>query len=183
MYVVLLKWYVFWFYLGIFKIYFRQFLFLCFFRSRIAAAFLEVTASGPWTELHPFGDYFRRLPLNALFILPGTRLQPPFYENGTPFLQELIGYLGLPPPNDDVVKFGSLLFLSGLVEKNTVGRDAERTNRLTAGRLPEFRISCEIPKYENFIQVHPVRKLKSLSFMNRDLAIILTYPHRNHEHS
>src|SRR4029077_20442722 len=129
-------------------------------------------------QLHVVGDYAQsRSLLSGLLIVPRIHLEPTFDKNRSAFFQILAGNLGRSSPERDIDKRDFLALFTAVSRISSIYGDAEIANGTAFGRVTHFRITCDISKQKNFVEVRHVALIaKSFRFCHffwRRLLLVL----------
>src|SRR5262245_17568451 len=108
-------------------------------------------------QLHVLSHYAQtRSLLSGLLVVPGVHLQSPFDEDRSAFFQVLAGNLGCSSPERDIDKRNFLALVAAVSRISPIYSHAEIANGAPFGSVTHFRITCDISKQKNFVEVRHV---------------------------
>src|SRR4029077_2071567 len=108
-------------------------------------------------QLHVVGYHAEtRSLLPGLLVVPRVHLQPPFDENRSAFFQVLASDLRCSSPEGDIDKRDFLALFAAIGRVSPIHRYAEIADGAAFGGVTHFRITCDISKQKNFVEVRHV---------------------------
>src|SRR5215472_10596581 len=117
-------------------------------------------------QLHVLGDHTQACSLlSGLLVVPRVHLEAPFDENRSALFQVLAANLCCSAPEGDIDKRDFLALFAAVSRVSPIHRDAEITDGAAFGRVTHFRITGDISKQENFVEIrHMALIAKSFRF-------------------
>src|SRR4029453_9210425 len=117
-------------------------------------------------QLHVLSHHAQtRSLLSGLLVVPRVHLEPSFDENRSAFFQVLAGNLRCSSPEGDIDKRDFLALFAAVSRVSPIYCDAEIADGASFGRVTHFRITRDISKQQNFVEVRHVALIaKSFRF-------------------
>src|SRR3954470_21372469 len=91
--------------------------------------------------------------LMRVLIFPGVQLQAAFHQERTTFLEILADDFGLSAKRINIHKSYFFLRFPRFVLPSAVQRHADLGNRSALRGIPQLRISCEVARQDDFVEV------------------------------
>jgi hypothetical protein len=137
------------------------------------------SARGPTSEqLHVLGHHAQsRSFLPSLLVVPRVHLQPPFNKNWSALFQILAGNLCCSSPERDIDKRDFFALFAAISRVSTIHGDPEVADSAAFRCVTHFRITRDISKQENFVEVRHIgfiaKSFRFCHFFWRLLLVLL----------
>src|SRR4030095_9308212 len=112
--------------------------------------------------------------LPSLFVVPRIHLQPPFNKNWSALFQILAGNLCCSSPERDIHERDFFALFAAVSRVRTIHGDPKVADSAAFGRVTHFRITRDISKQENFVEVRHIGLIaKSFRFCHFFWCLLL----------